>query len=62
MRGKLQNKSKYFLILREISSTLCLCNPHIPLLCASFQEHLIQGPADFTLAWEDKEINFIGWY
>lgn len=54
MRGKHENKSKHFLILREISNTLCLCKPDIHVWCASLQEYLIEGKVDFTLAWEDK--------
>lgn len=57
MRGYHQTKDKRLLILREISNTLCLCKPHIHV-----QEHLIEGQVDFTLAWEVKEINFIGLY
>lgn len=34
MRGKYQNKSNHFLILREISNTLWLCKPHIHVQCA----------------------------
>lgn len=62
MRAKHQNKSKHFLILREISNTLCLCKPHIHVWCASLQEYLIEEKVDFTLVWEDKEVNFIGLY